>query len=92
MYRIILKNLEVSLPIGIYDFEKVKSQKVIMHLECLAHTDYNFLNIENCIDYSIIANFIKSYETKPHVELIEQLHMEIVDYCFSLNENIYFIR
>lgn len=91
MYKIILKNLEVYLPIGIYDFEKEKTQKVIVNLECLAHTNYKFMDIKDCIDYSKIAEFIKGFEKKPHIELIEQLQMEILNYCFSLDEDIYFV-
>lgn len=91
MYKIILKNLEVYLPIGIYAFEKENTQKVIMNLECFSHSNYKFINIEDCIDYSKIAEFIKEFEKKPHIELIEQLQMEIFEYCFSLDENIYFI-
>ena len=91
MYKIILKNLEVYLPIGIYDFEKEKTQKVIVNLECLSHSNYKFINIEDCIDYSKIAEFIKGFEKKPHIELIEQLQIEILDYCFSSYEDIYFI-
>lgn len=91
MYKIILKNLEVSLPIGIFDFEKEKTQPVIINLECLAHSNYNFLDIKDCIDYSKIAEFIKGFEKKPHIELIEQLQMEILNYCFSLDEDIYFV-
>lgn len=91
MYKIILKDLKVNLPIGIYEFEKEKTQPVVIQLECLSYTNYQFNNISDCIDYSKIAEFIKGFETQPHVELIEQLQLKIIDFCFSLDEDIYFV-
>lgn len=92
MYKIILKDLKLNLPIGIYEFEKQKTQPVVMHLECLAYSNYQFNSIEDCIDYSKISDFIKSFESKPHVELIEQLQLMIIDFCFSFNEEIYSVN
>lgn len=92
MYKIILKDLKLNLPIGIYEFEKQKTQPVIIQLECLSYSNYQFNTIEDCIDYSKISDFIKSFEHKPHVELIEQLQLKIIDFCFSLDEDIYFVN
>lgn len=91
MYKIILKNLKLNLPIGIYEFEKEKTQSVLINLECLSYSSYQFNNINDCIDYSKIFEFIKSFETKAHIELIEQLQLKIINFCFSFDENIYFI-
>ena len=91
MYKIILKNLELNLPIGIFDFEKIKKQRVVMQLELKSYSNFKFNSIDDCIDYSKIADFIKNFETQPHVELIEQLQLKIIDFCFSLDEDIYFV-
>lgn len=92
MYKIILKDLKLNLPIGIFDFEKEKTQPVVIQLECLSHTNYQFNSISDCIDYSKISDFIKSFETQPHVELIEQLQLKIIDFCFCLDEDIYHVE
>ena len=89
MYKIILKDLEVFLPIGIFDFEKEKTQRVIIQLECLSYSNFKFNSINDCIDYSKIAFFIKEFENKPHVELIEELQLKIIKFCFDFDENIY---
>lgn len=91
MYKIILKDFKLNLPIGIYEFEKQKTQPVVIQLECLSYSNYKFNHIGDCIDYSKIADFIKSFEQQPHVELIEQLQLKIIDFCFSFNESIYFV-
>lgn len=91
MYKIILKDLKLNLPIGIYEFEKQKTQPVVVQLECLSYSNYQFQSIKDCIDYSKISDFIKSFETKPHIELIEQLQLKIIEFCFSLDEDIYFV-
>lgn len=91
MYKIILKDLKVNLPIGIFDFEKEKTQPVVMQLVVHSYSNYKFNSINDCVDYSKIAEFIKGFENKPHVELIEQLQLQIMDFCFSLDEDIYFV-
>lgn len=91
MYKIILKDLKVNLPIGIFDFEKEKTQPVVIQLVCHSYSNYQFNTINDCIDYSKITDFIKSFENKPHVELIEQLQLKIMDFCFNLDEDIYFV-
>lgn len=91
MYKIILKDLKVNLPIGIFDFEKEKTQPVVMQLVCHSYSNYQFDSISDCVDYSKIAEFIKSFEHKPHVELIEQLQLQIMDFCFNFDEDIYFV-
>ena len=91
MYKIILKDLKVNLPIGIYEFEKEKTQPVVIQLECLSYTNYKFNDISDCIDYSKISEYIFSFENKPHVELIENLQMDIINFCFNFHEDIYFV-
>lgn len=91
MYTIILKNIELNLPIGIFDFEKVKKQRVTMQLELKSYSNFKFNSIDDCIDYSKITNYIFSFENKTHVELIENLQMDIINFCFDFHEDIYFV-
>lgn len=91
MYKIILKDLKLNLPIGIYEFEKEKTQPVLIQLECFSYSNYKFNSTNNYIDYSKIFEFIKGFEKKPHIELIEELQLQIIEFCFSFDEDIYFV-
>jgi len=63
MYKIILKNIELNLPIGIFDFEKIQKQRVIMQLELKSYSNFKFNSIDDCIDYSKISEYLSCYKT-----------------------------
>jgi len=52
--KIYINDLEVNCVIGVFEYERIREQKVIVDFECEYSFDGTFL------DYSDIANFIKS--------------------------------
>lgn len=85
---IVAKNIEVEMFVGICDFEYEKKQKVQISMSATGNVPNHPKNIQDCLDYSKICNFIKSWENKKHVDLLETLLMEVFDFIFSQDNRI----
>ena len=74
--RLFLRNFEVDISIGVYEFEKQKTQRVLFNVDLyvpLAQTTPQTDNLDEVLDYDFIRNTVKDRLTQGHVQLQETL-------------------
>ncbi len=80
--KIIIKDLILSLSVGIHQFEKLKKQRVKFNIEIT--TDPNLKpDIKTIVNYENVINDIKRLTEKNHFELLESLSESIFDEIFK---------
>ena len=80
--KINIKDLILSISVGIHQFEKLKKQKVKFNIEIT--TDPNLKpDIKTIVNYESIINDIKRLTEKTHFELLESLSESIFDEIFK---------
>ncbi len=80
--KIIIKDLILSLSVGIHKFEKLKKQNVKFNIEIT--TDPNLKpDVKTIVNYEDIINNIKKLTEKKHFELLESLSESIFDEIFK---------
>ena len=80
--KINIKDLILSISVGIHQFEKQKKQKVKFNIEIT--TDPNLKpDIKTIVNYESIINDIKRLTEKTHFELLESLSESIFDEIFK---------
>ena len=80
--KIIIKDLILSISVGIHQFEKLKKQKVKFNIEIT--TDPNLKpDIKTIVNYENVINDIKKLTKKTHFELLESLSESIFDEIFK---------
>ena len=80
--KIIIKDLILSLSVGIHQFEKLKKQRVKFNIEIT--TDPNLKpDIKTIVNYENVINDIKRLTEKNHFELLESLSESIFDQIFK---------
>ena len=80
--KIIIKDLILSISVGIHQFEKLKKQKVKFNIEIT--TDPNLKpDIKTIVNYESVINDIKHMTKKTHFELLESLSESILDEMFK---------
>lgn len=84
-YHCLLQNARVQVRLGIYDFEKIEPQpiQVSVRLSIPLGAMRSIKTIKDTVDYEPIRNFIQAWEEREHVDLIETLLHELVDFCFE---------
>ena len=83
--RVLIKNLELNIFIGIHNYEKKKKQKVRFNIEII--TDPNISPSKNdmstILNYETIVNKIYYLVKKKHHDLLEELAENIFDVIFK---------
>ncbi len=80
--KIIIKDLILSISVGIHQFEKLKKQKVKFNIEIT--TDSNLKpDIKTIVNYESVINDIKHLTKRTHFELLENLSESIFDEIFK---------
>ena len=83
--RVLIKNLELNIFIGIHNYEKKKKQKVRFNIEII--TDPNISPSKNdmstILNYETIVNKIYYLVKKKHHDLLEELASNIFDVIFK---------
>lgn len=81
--RLFLRDLKLTVSIGIHDFELEKPQTVIVNVDLFlgepakAHGD----DIANVLDYDVVHDGIVKLASSRHFNLQETLVEEILDLC-----------
>ena len=85
--RFILQGLETQASIGIYDYERVAPQRIIIDAElCLdASTEPQDDQIESTLNYDIIRETILNIVSAKHYDLQETLARKLFDSLQLLN-------
>ena len=83
--RVLIKNLELNIFIGVHNYEKKKKQKVRFNIEII--TDPNISPSKNdmstILNYETIVNKINYLVKKKHHDLLEELASNIFDVIFK---------
>ena len=80
--KVIIKDLILTIPVGIHNFEKKKKQRVKFNIEIT--TDPNLkTDIKSIVNYENVINIIKKIAQKKHFELLENLAETIFDEVFK---------
>ena len=80
--KIIIKDLILSISVGIHQFEKLKKQKVKFNIEIT--TDSNLKpDIKTIVNYESVIDDIKHLTKRTHFELLENLSESIFDEIFK---------
>ena len=75
--KIIIKDLILSISVGIHQFEKLKKQKVKFNIEIT--TDSNLKpDIKTIVNYESVINDVKHLTKRTHFELLENLSESIL--------------
>jgi dihydroneopterin aldolase len=85
--RFVLQGLETKASIGIYDYERVTSQRIIIDAElCLyATTEPLDDKVESTLNYDIIRETILDIVSAQHYDLQETLARELFDALQSID-------
>lgn len=81
---IIIRDLELTLSIGVHDQEKKAPQRVLVSVEATMNgSEDEKDNIGATFDYDLIHDFAKSLENSGHSELQETLARRILQFVLS---------
>ena len=83
--KVIIKNLIMSIYVGLHDFEKKRKQRVRFNLEINSNENIepNSKNLQTIINYEDIINKITDITNKTHHILLEDLAERIFEIIFS---------
>lgn len=79
-----VRNVEVTMRVGLLDMEKLKPQPVVVDVE-LWRTSGPFTSgrHEDCIDYARVWTYLtNAWPSRPHTELLETLAEDLIAFCF----------
>ncbi len=83
--QVFIRDLIVTMSVGIYDSEKQAPQRVSMNitLNVKSNKAKNLKSIDDVVSYEKLTNDITSLCRSKHFELLEQLAEEIASICLS---------
>jgi dihydroneopterin aldolase len=83
--RIFVKDMVIDMAIGVYDFEKGKTQRVRVNVTAdLSHwPDEKNDDIEDTLSYHRIVEHIQSIAKLGHIHLVETFASRIADACLA---------
>jgi dihydroneopterin aldolase len=84
-YQCVLTNARIQVRLGIYDFEKLEPQPIVVSVRLSIPFSAlpKIKSIRDTVDYEPLRNFIRAWEQRSHVDLIETLLHELVSFCFE---------
>jgi dihydroneopterin aldolase len=83
--RIFLKNLDVSISMGVHDFEKQARQRVIVNVDLYIDPDARIQHdtIRETVDYDFVRSTILEIAESGHFHLQETFCERILDVCLA---------
>lgn len=83
--KIIIRDLQVDMKIGIHDHEKQNEQKVIINIEAFAENNPHWQedNYDHAICYETIVNAVQDMASQGHINLVETLAEQIAAFCLK---------
>ncbi len=85
--RIFLKNFDVSISMGVHDFEKQARQRVIVNVDLYIDPDSRIKHdtIRETVDYDFVRRTILEIAGSGHFHLQETFCERILDACLAKN-------
>ena len=83
--RMILKDVRISMRLGVHAWEKNGPQPVIINVEMFTRDPGKLAadGVHAVVNYDLVRDAIATWPERPHVELIETLLEELSQLCFS---------
>ncbi len=83
---VIIRNLEVSMPIGIHPHERAAPQRLLVSVEVEVESppEAGADRIAATLDYDRICDFIRALPSAGHVELQETVARRVLDFVLSM--------
>lgn len=85
MDKIIIKDLRVSGIIGIYDYERITPQEILINVTLFTETHKAATsdNIVDCVDYEKVANILKAHAQTSKRLTVEALTGDLAQLCLE---------
>ena len=85
MDKIIIKDLRVSGIIGVYDYERITPQAIIINVTLFTDTRKAATSddITDCVNYEKIANMLKAHAQSSQRLTIEALTGDLAPHCLE---------
>jgi|GEM_PF-1019636 len=82
--RIAVENLIVEAQVGIADWERTPGKRQRLAFDVAVYRDGfgQEQRIEDCFDYAGLQAFLVGFESRDHIDLLESIVAEIMDFCF----------
>lgn len=88
-WRLYVTDLETSVRLGIYPYEKTKPQRIIVNTEIEAEYALRPESIDECFNYDVVYDLaVNEWPKRPHVDLLETLVIEMLEHIFSENSHV----
>jgi dihydroneopterin aldolase len=84
--RIFLENIVVEIAIGFGDWEKAPGKKWPVRIDVemtTARTAWQGVSIDEIVDYGRVHGYLQALSTRPHVEFMETVAEDILDFCLQ---------
>lgn len=83
MFYITLNDVQLSMFVGIRDFEYLSRQPVVVNVKLYGSVPLQPRDISECLDYTKVTDYLKSWEKREHVDLVETLLFDLLNFCFE---------
>ncbi len=89
-YRVRVRNLLLPCSIGIYDYERLRTQRVRINVELDIADPGSFSSedFENVLNYETIIEGVRSIVGAGHIELVETLAERVAALCLEDDRSI----
>lgn len=81
VYTVYIKNLDVNVRIGVHDFEKSASQRVLVSVGIRVDIALPGDTIGKVFDYDPVADHIRTLAVAEHVDLQETVCLRVLEFC-----------
>ena len=87
-WRVFLKNIETTVKIGIFENEK-KAQRLQVNVAVEGEYPCFSTNLKDYYNYDLIKRYVtEEWPKRPHVLLLENLVVDLLDFIFSSNDSV----
>ncbi len=81
--HVFVRDLEINAYIGIYEQEKVKSQKVIVNIDLSVKEGSGDDDISHVVSYEVVVKKVEAIVAAGHTNLVETLCEKIAESCLK---------
>lgn len=83
VYALFLRDFDLSVSIGIHDFEKKEAQRILINVALLVDRKPMDDDINSVLDYDFLREQIRHLVVDGHINLQETLCQEILNLCLG---------
>ncbi len=83
MFKMLAKGISVDMFVGICDFEYLNKQTVVVNVTAWGKPKFKAESINDCLDYSKVCALVHSWTNRKHVDLVETLLQELIEFVFA---------